>query len=80
MPPICWENIFYIFRGNRDYQCHQGSDGNITKKQKYKETRKDLVRRVDHTQHVKTRKLSQPSKKLNCSFQFSAKKLHRFPE
>ena len=47
---------------------------------KYKETRKDLVPGVDHTQHVKTRKLSQPSKKLNCPVQFSVKKLCRFPE
>ena len=53
---------------------------NTTKKQKYKETRKDLVRGVDHTQYIKTRKLSQPSKKLNCPVQFSLKKLYRFPE
>ena len=50
------------------------------KRKKYKETRKDLVPGVDHTQHVKTRKLSQPSKKLNCPVQFSVKKLCRFPE
>ena len=42
--------------GNCDYQCHQGGDRNITKKQKYKETRKDLVRRVGHAQHIKTKK------------------------
>ena len=91
-PPICWENhgknddfpirfdgVLYIFLGNRDYQCHQGRDHNITKKQKYKETRKYLVRGVDDTQHIKTRKLSQPSKKLNCPVQFSVKKLHCFP-
>ena len=35
---------------------------------------------VDHTQHKKTRKLSQPSKKLNCPIQFSGKKLYCFPE
>ena len=93
IPPICWENhgkndnfpiyfdgVPYIFLGNRDYQCHQGKDRNITKKRKYKETRKDLARGVDHTQHIKTRKLSQPSKKLNCPVQFSVKKLYRFPE
>ena len=68
------------FFGNRDYQCHQGRDRNITKKQKYKETHKDLVRGAHHTQHIKTRKLSQPSKKLNCPVQFSVKKLYRFPE
>ena len=38
------------------------------------------MREVDHTQHIKTRKLSQPSKKLNCPVQFSVKKLYRFPE
>ena len=93
MPPICWENhgkndnfpirfdgVSYIFLGNRDYQRHQGRDCNITKKQKYKENRKDLTHRVDHTLHIKTRKLSQPSKKLNCTVQFSVKKLYRFPE
>ena len=44
IPRICWENhgksdnfptyfdgVPYIFLGNRDYQCHQGKDGNITK-------------------------------------------------
>ena len=43
MHPICWENHGkndnlpihfdsgpYIFLGNRDYQCHQGRDCNIT--------------------------------------------------
>ena len=38
------------------------------------------MRGVGHTQHIKTRKLSQPSKKLNCPVQFSVKKLCRFPE
>ena len=38
------------------------------------------MRGVGHTQHIKTRKLSQPSKKLNCPVQFSVKKLYRFPE
>ena len=65
-PPICWENlgknngvpihfdgVSYIFLGNRDcqWQWHQGRDHHITKKQKNKETRKDLVRGVDHMQH-----------------------------
>ena len=44
IPRICWKNhgksdnfptyfdgVPYIFLGNRDYQCHQGKDGNITK-------------------------------------------------
>ena len=75
-----FDGVLYIFLGKRGYQCHQGRDRNITKKQKYKGTRKDLVRGVDHTHHMKTRKLSQPSKKLNCPAQFSVKKLHRLPE
>ena len=71
MPPICWKNhgrndnfpirfdrVPYIFLSKHDYQCRQGRDRNITKKQKYKEARKDLVRGVDHTQYIKTRKLS----------------------
>ena len=75
MLPICWEtygknnsfpihfeSVPHIFLDYRDYQWHQGRDRNITKKQKYKVPRKDLVRGVDHTQHNKTRKLSQPSK------------------
>ena len=78
--PIYFDGVPYIFLGNRDYQCHQGKDRNITKKGKYKETRKDFVHGVDHTQHIKTRKLSQPSKKLNCPVQFSVKKLYLFPE
>ena len=35
---------------------------------------------VDHTQHIKIRKLSQPSKKLNCPIQFSVNKFNRFLE
>ena len=93
MPPICWEKhgkndkfpihfdgVPYIFLGNGDYQCHQRRDRNITKKQKCKETRKVLGRGIDHTQHIKTRKLSQPSKKLYFPVQFSVKKLYRFLE
>ena len=66
MPHICWEKhgkndkfrihfdgVPYIFLGNGDYQCHQGRDRNITKKQKCKETRKVLGRGIDHTQHIK---------------------------
>ena len=93
MPPICWEKhgkndkfpihfdgLPYIFLGNRDYQCHQGRDRSTTKKQKCKEIRKVLARGIDHTQHIKTRKLSQPSKKLYFPVQLSVKKLYRFPE
>ena len=44
---------------------------------KSKNTKK-LVRGVDHTQHIKTRKLSQLSKKLNCPVPFSVKKIVPF--
>ena len=57
MPPICWENHGKSDNFPIHSECHQGRDRNIAKKQKYKETRKDLVRGVDHTQHIKTRKL-----------------------
>ena len=80
MSPICWENhgkndnfpihfdgVPYIFLGNRDYQCHQGRHRNITKKQKYKETRKDLVRGVDPTQHKNEKIITTFKKKISQS-------------
>ena len=51
MPPICWKNHGKSDNFPIHFECHQGRDRNITKKQKYKETRKDLVRGVDHTEH-----------------------------
>ena len=80
MPPICWENhgkndnfpihfdgVPYIFLGNRDYQCHQGRDRNITKKQKCKETGKVLARGVDHTQHKNEKIITTFKKKISQS-------------
>ena len=92
MPPICWENhrkndnfpirfdgVPYIFLGNRDYQCYQGRDRISLKSKNTKKLVKILcVELILH--NIKTRKLSQRSKKLNCPVQFSVKKLYRFPE
>ena len=34
----------------------------------------------DHPQGIKTRKLSQPTKKLDCPVRFQVKKIYRFPK
>ena len=36
--------------------------------------------RGDHQQHLKSRRLAQPTKKLNCPVKFTVKKIYRFPE
>lgn len=92
LPSICWERNAkndhfpiefngtpYIFLGTREYHCHQGSDKNLSVKQKYVNKKMNLAR-GDHVQHIKSRKLAQPSKKLDCPVYFTVKKLFCFPE
>ena len=35
---------------------------------------------LDHPQHIKTKKLSQSTKKLDCLVRFQVKKIYRFPK
>ena len=78
--PLSFDGVPYIFLGVIDYQCHQGKDKNLSAKRKFLEKKEIRVRGVDHVQHIKSRKLAQPTKKLDCPVRFSVKKLYRFPE
>ena len=75
-----FDGVPYIFLGTREYQCHQGNDKNKCNKDKHRKKKNELVRGIDHTQHIKSRKLAQPTKKLDCPVTFTVKKLYRFPE
>ena len=52
---------------------------NVSKKMKYRENQRQKLC-SDPPQHIKTRKLSQPTKKLDCPVRFQVKKIYRFPK
>ena len=90
LPFICWENrrsenqieftgTPYLFLGSFQFQCHQGSDKNISKKVKFRKTQKEKLT-GDHAEPIKTKKLTQPSKKVGCPVTFAVKKIYSFPE
>ena len=92
LPQVCWENgrkgnlmhipfdgVPFVLLSTREYQCHQGKDKNVSKKMKYRENQHQKLC-SDHPQHIKTRKLSQPTKKLDCPVRFQVKKIYRFPK
>ncbi|XP_057316143.1 uncharacterized protein LOC130657191 isoform X1 [Hydractinia symbiolongicarpus] len=76
--PIHFNGIPYIWLGTKNYQCHQGKDRGISIKKKYKQDREEKLR-GDHPECVRTRKLAQHTKKLDCPVVFSVKKLLLFP-
>ena len=49
------------------------------KKMKYGENQRQKLC-SDHPQNIKTRKLSQPTKKLDCPVKFQVKNIYRFPK
>ena len=68
-----------MFLGSCQFQCHQGSDKNISKKVKFRETQKEKLT-GDHAEPIKTKKLTQLSKKVGCPVTFAVKKIYSFPE
>ena len=68
----------YINVGSCIYQCHQGKDYNLVKKNK-KKAEVDELKRGDHV-FIKSRKHTQPTKKMNCPVSFSVKKIIVFDE
>ena len=62
--------------GVQDYQCHQGKDMHVAGKEKYKDKKKELLA-FDHCM-LKSRKLLQPTKKLDCPLTFTVKKIFAF--
>ena len=90
LPFICWGNrrgenqiqftgTLYLFLGSSQFQCHQRSDKNISKKVKFRETRKEKLT-SDHAEPIKTKKLTQLSKNVGCPLTFAVKKIYSFPE
>ena len=69
----------YLFLGSCQFQCHQVSDKYISKKVKFRETQKEKLT-GDHAEPIKTKKLTQPSKKVGCPVTFAVKKIYSFPE
>ena len=87
---ICWENrrgenkikftgTPYLLLGSCQFQCHQGSDKNISKKVKFRETQKEKLT-GNHAEPIKTKKRAQPSKNVGCPVTFAVKKIYSFPE
>lgn len=92
-PKICWEynrnddqfplhfdGIPYIWLGRRKYQCHQGKDKAVHQKEKYRTQKNSKLLSEHGSAASKTRKHTQPTKKLGCPVTFEVKKLFRFPE
>lgn len=77
--PIFFNGIPYVWLGTKKYQCHQGKDKGVSIKADYKKKREEKLR-GDHPECVKTRKLAQHTKKLDCPVTFNVKKLFLFPE
>ena len=90
LPQVCWRNgrkgdlmhipfdgVPFVLLSTREYQCHQGKDKIVSKKIKFIENQRQKLS-SDHPQHIKTRKLSQPIKKLDFLVRFQVKKYCRF--
>jgi len=78
--PIAFDGIPYVWLGQRHYQCHQGTDKAIRQKERYRHQIASKLISEHGAPAVKTRKLRQPTKKLNCPVQFQVKKIFKFPD
>ena len=68
----------YIQLGYQEYQCHQGKNKSIGKKQKY-HSAKNVALTQDHY-FLKSRRTIQATKKIDCAATLIIKKLICFPE
>ena len=68
----------FILIGSQTYQCHLGKDFNVSKKIYYNEAKKKKVL-FEHS-HIKSRKLPEPTKKMECPVTSQTKKIISFPE
>ena len=78
--PLSYDGIPYIWLGRCQYKCHQGADKAKQQKIKHKQMVHTKMLSEHGSAAVKTRKLTQPTKKMNCPVTFHVKKLSRFPE
>ena len=67
----------YLFSGKQEYHCHQGRDKHKKAKNNY--LQKQTKRILHEHSHIKTRKSTQPTKKMNCPVKFTVKKIITFP-
>ena len=65
--------------GSCQFQCHQGGNKNVSKKRKFRKTQKEKST-DDHAELMKTKKLTQPSKKVGYPVTLAVKKIYSFPE
>ena len=75
---IPFSGVPYILLAKRRYQFHQGEDTHKESKENYQAKRKEQ-QTSDHC-FIRSKKLSQPTKKLDCPLVFTVKKLLPFPE
>ena len=73
------DGVPYLHLNTRQYNCHQGKDKNVKIKENHR-AKQQAKLCSDHSQYVKTRKWSQPTKKLDCPVKFDVAKIYRFPE
>ena len=78
--PIYFDGIPYIWLGRRHCKCHQGKDKSKAKRLKYRNKVNSKLLPNHQSIITKTRKLTQPTKKLDCPVTFHVKKIFRFPE
>nr|XP_047122448.1 uncharacterized protein LOC124805945 [Hydra vulgaris] len=76
--PIPYSGHPYILLGKRIYHCHQGKDIDAKKKERY-QMENDALRISDYM-YKKSRKYTQPTKKMDFPVSFSVKKIMIFYE
>ena len=76
---IPFDGVPYLHLNTRQYNCHQGKDKNVKIKENHR-AKQQAKLCSDHSQYVKIRKWSKPTKKLDCRVKFNVVKIYRFPE
>ena len=74
---ILFNGIPYMLLVAQDYQCHQGKDMHKASKEHYQKDKK-IQQSFDHCV-LKSRKLAQHTKKVDCPVVLSVKKILTFP-
>ena len=74
---IPFNGIPYMLLVAQDYQCHQGKDMHKASKEHYQKDKK-IQQSFDHCV-LKSRKLAQHTKKVDCPVVLSVKKILTFP-
>ena len=75
--PLPYLGYPFISVGHAKYDCSQGKDRNVSRKEKYRIQKEEAKDRGIHTQ---TRILSRPTKKMGCPVSMCCKKIYAFPD